>query len=737
MIDPEELADLVGIARDYIACDGKPTRIDPACRLAALGAMGYNINDAAALAAELERQRALPFAEMLDRVTVFNDDDKKFFFLRTRADLSEEAAAAWTITLEDGSKIADTVPLYEIEIADYTTIDGVEYDIRRFFLPEDVSIPHGYHSVSFSVTDGEEKFDSIAMSLIMAPTRCYVPKDMAAGRKLWGVSSQLYSLRSKGNWGVGDFHDLKDLLKGVARRGGHFVGLNPLHAGYPANPDPDIVSPYSPSSRRWLNIVYIRVEDIPEYSRCAKAVKTVQSKSFASRLRALREREYVDYRQVLELKLKVIRIIFDSLSLTDRRSTRGRLFAAFMEEGGQSLIDMATYDALQSYLYAKGLNAWGWRQFPREFQNAASPFVTQWREEHIKDVNFYCYLQFIAREQLDAAFEAARKEGMLIGTYRDLAVGVAEGSCDVWSDVHDVYCGEASVGAPPDPLGPLGQSWGLAPMSPYRLKQQAYRPLIDLYRANMRACGALRIDHAAGLNRLWWVPPGDNATHGAYVAYPMHDMLAIVALESERNQCLIIAEDLGTIPMELRTALKQAGTYSYKLFFGEKTFDGGFIPPQHYEPQAMSALTTHDMATMVGWWGGHDLELGEKLGIYSAEQHARLLDERTRDKQRILESLHNLGAAGPDLPFDRRELPEMTPDLVLALQRHMCAGSCALYSSQLEDWIGVEKPVNVPGTFREYPNWRRKLTRSLEEIFSDQFVITLTSAMTAARVSKQ
>lgn len=730
MIDIQEFADRLGVGRRYTDVVGKEVEISLQSRIAALGAMGYPIHDAEKLEqAALQEEREY-YERILDPVQVIRDGDPHTIYIRTRADLSEDAKISWTLTFEDGKVLEETVPLYEIEIASYCTVQDVEYDTRRFFLPHE--LVWGYHSFKVKIVDGARHYEAL-MSLIKTPLTCYVPQEMLEGLKVWGVSVQLYALRSKNNWGVGDFHDLKDLLRAIARHGGHFVGLNPLHAGYPANPDPDMVSPYSPSSRQWHNIIYIRVEDIPEYATCEKASSLVSSKAFQQKLKALRDREFVDYRTVLELKLQVLRTLFDSLRLDDRRSHRGRKFLDFIEEGGESLLCMATYDALQASLYAKGKNAWGWTEFPKEYQQSGSPFVQSWRKEHLDDVRFYCYLQFIAQEQLEDAYEVAVKEKMLIGTYRDLAVGVAPGSCDVWADEKEIYRRKASVGAPPDPLGPLGQSWGLSPMDPKRLKEVAYKPLIDLYRSNMRSCGALRIDHAAGLSRLWWVPPENNPTDGAYVTYPMHDLLGIIALESQRNKCVVIAEDLGTIPNELRVALKEARTFSYKLFFGERAADGGYIAPQDYEPQAMSALTTHDMATLVGWWGDLDLSLGVKLGVYTETDAGRIGADRAICKQRILDSLHGLLSVGPEVPAFAQEIKNMTPQLQQGLQVHMCRGSCALFSSQLEDWIGVEKPVNIPGTFREYPNWRRKLTANVDEIFSLPYVIKLTAAMSDAR----
>ena len=729
MIDLEKLADQMGIARDYIDSCGQYTVIAKDSRIAALSAMGFPVHDESEMEKVLKTMELYPYTEVMEPVLVLRDGDKPFIYFNTPASFDEKGRISWSLTLEDGTEYKDSFPLSEVEIADYKTVQGQEFDKRRFIIKED--LPYGYHTFRIKIS-GAGKAINKEMSLIRAPLKCYVPDAIAQGKKIWGVSTQLYSLRSKQNWGIGDFHDLKDLLSYVAETGGHFVGLNPLHAGYPANPDPDMVSPYSPSSRYWLNVIYIRIEDIPEFNLSAKAKEIVYQNSFQQKLRALRDREYVDYRTVIELKLKVLRTLFDSLRLDDKRSLRGRKFLEFIEKGGSSLINMATYDALQASLYAKGVNAWGWKLFPKEYRSFVSPFVEAWRKEHIDEVRFYCYLQFIAKEQLEEAYLVAKKAGMIVGTYRDLAVGVAPGSCDVWSDEDGIYREKAEIGAPPDMLGPLGQSWGLAPMDPYSLKQSAYRKFIALYQANMQSCGALRIDHAAGLYRMWWVPPEHRPTEGAYVAYPIHDLLGIIALESHRNKCMLIAEDLGTIPMELRHALKEANTFSYKLFFGERAFDGGYIAPKDYEKQAISALTTHDMPTLKGWWTLSDLTLGQKLGIYAPADATRLAFDRNNAKQRILDSLHGLMSVGAEVPRHAADCP-MSEALAVGMQIHMCRGNCALYSSQIEDWIGVEKPVNVPGTFREYPNWRRKLTANLDEIFSDPKVLELTAKMTQAR----
>ncbi len=732
MIDIQLLADQKGIARSYLDATNQLTYISEQSRKDALDILGYPIDDEKALQSMLDKEEIEPFNNIIDNVVILNDEDLHQFAIRTPEEFGEDENATVTVKLklEDGRVVEKTTLLEQIEIADFVEVQGKVYDIRRYSLI--TKLPYGYHECSVEVKSNKKTLKSIVMSLIAAPAKVYTPKEILDGKKVWGVSSQLYSVRSKTNWGIGDFADLKQLLLGVGKCGGHFVGLNPMHAGYPSVPDENVVSPYSPSSRNWINIVYISVNSVPELIHCKEANELVHSEKFQQRLRALRDRDYVDYRGVIEAKLEVLRMIFDNVKVDDKRSSRGIKFNEFIERGGQNLINMATYDALQSWYYKKGVDAYSWEKFDKEYRDVNSTFVEQWRKDNSQDVLFYCYLQFLAAEQLAEAYAAAKNAGMLIGTYRDLAVGVAKQSCDVWADVDNVFSPKGSVGAPPDPLGPLGQSWGLAPMTPLALKRAAYRPMIQMYKANMQSCGAIRIDHAAGLFRLWITKVGHPASEGSYIHYDMHDLLGIIALESHRNKCLVIAEDLGTIPVELTKALKKVGAFSYKIFFDEKAADGGYIAPRDYVSQAMSALTTHDMPTLVGWWNCFDLDLGRQLGIYTQEEADNLRASREVAKQRILDSMHGLGSISDNFTRNAKEA-QMTQELATAMQIHMCTGSCALFSSQVEDWIGVDKPVNIPGTNTEYPNWRRKLTADLEDIFQRDNVLAMTKSMTDAR----
>jgi 4-alpha-glucanotransferase len=385
-------------------------------------------------------------------------------------------------------------------------------------------------------------------------------------------------------------------------------------------------------------------------------------------------------------------------------------------------------------LKQNGKAYWGYTVFPEQYQDAESGAVKRFAKKHAQQVMFYKFLQWQAQVQFEAASKASIDAGMAIGLYRDLAVGVSDGSAEIWSNP-ELYCTNVSVGAPPDILGPLGQKWGLPPMDPEVLTQQRYQPIVDLFASNMKASGALRIDHAMALLRLWWVHNEDDASEGVYVNYPVDDLLAILALESQRNQALVIGEDLGTVPEAIREKLQQNGVYSYRVFFFEQSEDGGFFSPSHYPEQSMATLTTHDMPTLIGYWHCDDLSLGKEVGLYPDEEVLQtLFESRHENKQQILNTLHGHHSIADDISRDVNYVG-MNKALNFGMQKHMATGTSALLSLQLEDWLEMDKPVNIPGTFNEYPNWKRKLSQNIEQIFNRPDLQALAGELTQARKS--
>ncbi|WP_373099591.1 MULTISPECIES: 4-alpha-glucanotransferase [Pasteurellaceae] len=640
----------------------------------------------------------------LPEVKIFYQNRPHFLPLK-HADKKHPLRGSWQLQLEDASQV----------------IDG---KIKRngIDLPRD--LPLGYHNLVLKIRN--KRFEC---RIIIAPTRCYQPAELAQGKKLWGSFLQLYTLKSEQNWGIGDFGDLKAFLRNMQPYQADFVGLNPIHALFPANPD--AASPYSPSSRKWLNIIYIDINQLPEFQHSDIAQQWFNSVEVQQKLAEVRSDSWINYPQVMQLKLQGLALAFDYFQ-QNPTALRQQAFARFVQQGGESLQVQATFDALHQYLSNHFSEQWGWDFWAPEYQDYHSEAVQKFRQKYANEVLFYAWLQFCADQQLAECHEICRANHMTVGMYRDLAVGVTGSGAETWCD-KDLYCLEASVGAPPDILGPQGQNWGLAPMNPHVLKQQAYQPFIDLVRANMKHCGALRIDHIMSLLRLWWIPKGDSAVNGAYVRYPVDDLIAILALESQRHQSLIIGEDLGTVPKEIVSKLKNAGILSYKIFYFEFDQQGQSRALQDYPYQAMTTLSTHDLPTINGYWRGYDFELGQRFGVYpNPKVLAILQQDRINAKAKILSRLKENHIEIED-GIDETLSSAVSKTFNHQLQRYVANVSSALFGLQPEDWLDMSEPVNIPGTSTQYANWRRRLTADVVQIFADPEVQALLSAVNTVR----
>lgn len=670
----DQAATQAGIAASFINAHGKQQAISSETKLKLLTAMGREEQAVA-------KTHVLP----LPPVKVFTQGQSQALTLGSKGEFF------WTLQQENG-----------------TRLQGRASGGKTLTLPD--RLPLGYHQLTLE--QGEQQW---SCRLIIAPKRCYEPDALLAGKKIWGACVQLYTLRSENNWGIGDFGDLQVMVQRVGERGGAFVGLNPIHALYPASPES--ASPYSPSSRRWLNIIYIDVNAVEEFQRTEAAQQWWQLPETQSALAQARSEKDVNYSAVMQLKLQALKLSWPQFKALPVKSSRKRAFQHFVEQGGHSLRQMAAYDALHSVLMRVDDTMWGWPVWPetyRDGKRATEAFYQSNRD----DVDFYLWMQWLADSQFAVCFAASQQLSMPIGLYRDLAVGVAQASAETWCD-GELYCLKASVGAPPDILGPLGQNWGLPPMDPHVMAGRGYQPYIDLLRANMTSCGALRIDHVMALLRLWWIPYGQTADQGAYVQYPVDDLLAILALESQRHNCMVIGEDLGTVPVEIVAKLRDSGVYSYKVLYFERDGENVFRAPQSYPVQAMATITTHDLPTLRGYWQCDDLVLGEKLGLYPDKVILQGLHaDRELAKQGLLNGLHQYGCVPKKLGH-KAALMSMSPALNRGLQRYIADSASALLGLQPEDWLDMAPPVNIPGTSYEYPNWRRKLSHTLDEMFAD------------------
>lgn len=712
----ERLVEERGIESNFIDAWGKPAVISEQSKIKLLKAMGYDTENESALAEQVQQEAEEQWLTPLNPVKVSKVDEHFSFVVRVAI---EHAASKHklVIELEDGEEqVVDFVP---VDNQLQASVDISDIEFQQYLVTTDMLLPLGYHALTLK--RGNKKLSTGRQ--ITVPQRCFIPNEIQAGKKIWGLSVQLYCLRSEANWGVGDFSDLANLVEQAAVQGADFIGLNPIHALYPSNPD--ACSPYGPSSRRWLNSLYIDVTAIDTFED-EDTQAWFNSEDIQQKLSHLRSLEYIDYEGVAEVKYEALKRVFKTFKAKhlSKNTKLNKAFKAFIAEGGESLATLSICEALQETLKRDGKDHWGWPVFPDEYKDFDSPEVAKFAKKEKDLVAFYQFLQWQAAQQFEAASDKAKSSGMLLGLYRDLAVGVSEGSAEIWGN-KSLYCTDASVGAPPDILGPLGQNWGLPPMDPQKLYEQAYQPIIDLFSSNMKKSGALRIDHVMALLRLWWVYRGDDAGKGGYVYYPVDDLLGILALESVRNESLVIGEDLGTVPEEIRSKLADNGMYSYRLFFFEQAQDGGFYSPSHYPVQSMCTLTTHDMPTLSGYWHCDDLALGKEVGLYPDQDVLNTLyNTRHDNKQQILNTLHGHHSISEHISRDVNHVG-MTTELNYGMQTHMASGSSALLSLQLEDWLQMDKPVNIPGTFKEYPNWKRKLSRNLVDIFNDQSISNL------------
>ena len=714
-----------GIDPNFTDAWGKPAVVSDENIRAVIQKMGFDANNDESLAAHIKEEEKKHWLSILPPVLILKKHSEYNLDVYLPIDFAADELV-YCVTTEAGLQLKTTLTATDFPLVATTEISDIEHHCYSVALS--VDLPIGYHELSVLEEGNDEPLAS--MSLIIAPKACYTPTAMKEGKKLWGESVQLYCLRTEENWGIGDFSDLKSLLKYTKENGGDFVGLNPIHALAPSQPENS--SPYSPSSRKWLNLLYTDISAVEEFSCDKNLQEKVSSSEFQQQLSHLRAAKWVDYKGVTNVKLDALNSLFSTLNTNTKSKKRLAEFKKYVAEKGESLYQQAAYDALQFKFLAEDCNSWGWPVWPESFQCYQAEGSQTWIKENEADVLFWCYCQWVTEQQIASADDLAKSLGMTLGIYRDLAVGVGKSSSEVWAN-QDLYHAEISVGAPPDVLGPLGQSWGLPPIAPEKMVKAQYQPFIDLLQANMSHCGALRIDHVMGLLRLWWVPEGVTADKGIYIYYSIEDMLNLLALESVRNECLVIGEDLGTVPDGMDVLLKDAGVYSYKVFFFEVADDGGYISPAHYTEQAMATLSTHDMPTIKGFWHCEDLHLGKELGLYpNPEALDQLFTDRLAGKQQILNSLHGHESL-PENYHNDATVTGMDQTLNFSLQKHLAKGTSALLSLQLEDFLEMEDPVNVPGTFDEYRNWQRKLTKNLDQIFTNNDIKTLLADLTQSR----
>ncbi|MCL1045090.1 4-alpha-glucanotransferase [Shewanella electrodiphila] len=638
------------------------------------------------------------------------------------------------IISEQGDVYRFQVHSHQLSIVGDYQLDSIKYFKYQYRLNLESNMPVGlgYHQISLT-TESDNYTQTYTGIFMLAPRSAYcgtvehqeseltthlkansasklgsnahVNTNGVDASKPWGISTQLYSIKSHSQWGIGDFNDLQKLIDYSAEQGADFILLNPLHAlGLP-----DSVSPYSPDDRRRLNPLYIHIESVDEYASIAAII---QSDEFDNKKTNLFNEELLNYSAVYQVKYSIYRLLFDVFITknSSKRSKRFKQFTQFKKQQGEALSQFVDHQLALS-----------------NNSPAAEP-------HHINvsyEADFICYLQFVAAEQLALCQLKAKSVGMQIGLIRDMAVGASPTGSEVQQNA-SYFCQQANIGAPPDPFAPQGQNWGLTPLDPINLQQQSYQHFITLIRSNMESCGGLRIDHVMGLLRLWWWPTDTHLGNGAYVYYPLDTLLAILCLESQRTQCLLIGEDLGIVPPEIVQNLSKAKIFSNELFYFTKNYHG-FTPPEFYKPHSLMMLANHDVPTLSAWWNGDDIQLRQQLGLTDTEQKYNALNDRLNEKLQLLDLLKSKHFLPSHITLDDIKQPA----LINAWLSLTASGESMLYSVQLDDLINEVKPINIPGTWKEYPNWRRRLSQSLEQIMDSEDVKQKLHIVNRARHCKQ
>jgi 4-alpha-glucanotransferase len=547
-------------------------------------------------------------------------------------------------------------------------------------------LPLGYH---------EAHSAQRVTRLIVAPDRAHLPARRCAG---FGVT--LYGLRSERNWGCGDFRDLRDLVDwSVKALHADFIALNPLHAIH--NRRPFNTSPYLPNSIFYRNFLYLDIEGIEGY----------QATEDPDELERLRQSPTVEYEQVAAVKRRALNRIF-------RTNPPGRACLEWIEREGELLRLYATYCALDEYLHARNPDLWIWPAWPEQFRDPASPAVAAFASDNPRAILFHGWLQWLVDLQIAAVQQHALAAGMSIGLYHDLALATDSCGSDLWAH-RPFFITGCRVGSPPDGFSPNGQDWSFPPPNTVRHRADGYRLFAESIRKSMRHGGALRIDHVMRLFRLYWIPEGHSAKEGAYVRVRYEDLVRILALESVRNHCVIVGEDLGTVEDQVRETLAHFGILSYKLLYFERN-GADFRLPSDYPASALTSTSTHDLATLAGYWTGEDIEARKQTGTIDEDSRLAQLSDRAQDKQRLLDALFAADLMPADYGRDAATIPELTGELHFAIFGFLASTPCVMWLINQEDLTKEPCQQNLPGTTAEYPNWSRKMHWTIGELDSEK-----------------
>ncbi len=690
----------------------------PAIQRSILEAMEVDCSSARAIDAALEAREWSEWNRLAPPVAVLSEIRQPAELTLRLPSGSQTANVRVELSLETGEREQFLRAVAELPEKASIRLRGKSFVAKGLQLP---TLPLGYHDVRIELeAAGGEKLESTTR-LIVCPERAYLPPPLAAGRRLAGLSVALYGLRSRRNWGCGDFTDLTRLADWmVENRLGDFIGLNPLHVTH--NREPYSVSPYLPVSVYYRNPIYLDVERIPDFENSSAAQQLRRSPGVEADIEALCASEFVEYERVSALKRRFLKLLFRTFLWRElrRETERARQFREYLESEGPLLESYALYAALDEWIHRRHRDAWDWLAWPEPYRDPDSPEVRDFALRRRHSILFHQYVQWQVDLQLADVQQHVRRRGMAIGLYHDLALATDSRGADLWAH-NEFFVPGCRVGAPPDDFSPNGQDWSFPPPHSIRHRADGYRLFIESIRQNARHGGALRIDHVMRFFRLYWVPPGGDPTQGAYVRDEHEDLLGIVALESVRQKVLVVGEDLGTVQPNVREELDRRGILSYRLLYFERHDDGAPKLPHEYPRQALVASTTHDLPTLAGFWLGRDIEARFLAGVLP-DDHSRqaMHAQRERDKQSLLDALFRARMLPDHYPRSVADIPSLTPELHNAFIGYLASTPCMLMALNQEDLTKETEQLNLPGTTEQYPNWRRKMRLSLEDLAGSQ-----------------
>jgi 4-alpha-glucanotransferase len=696
-----ELARRYGVATEYEDWAGRQVDVPETTLVAVLAALGVSAATEDERVAALEAHDRDYWSRPLPPTIVARAGTESSFWVHVT---HGEPVGLW-IRLEDGSVRAGPRQL-ENHTPPYQLGDRLVGE-ATFELPGD--LPLGYHRLYIQAGTSEA-----STPLIVVPAKLELPPRLGA-RRTWGLATQLYSVQSERSWGLGDLTDLTDLaVWSGANYGAGYILVNPMHAAAPVAPmEP---SPYLPTSRRYVNPLYLRPEAIPEFA-------DVRHRGRIRKARAeLRDRARRDDLIDRDAVWKAKRAALESIYRVERSAGRELAYAAYREREGESLDHFATWCALAER------HGPDWHTWPAAFANPAVPAVAEFAVTHADAVDFHRWLQWQLDDQLAAAQSTAVRAGMELGIMHDLAVGVDPNGADAWA-MQDVLALGVTAGAPPDEFNQLGQDWSQPPWRPDQLVDQGYEPFRAMVNAILRHASGIRVDHIIGLFRLWWIPKGAQPNEGTYVRYDHEAMIGILALEAHRAEAVVVGEDLGTVEPWVRDYLARRGLLGTSILWFELDRDGGGpLQAQRWREYCLSSVTTHDLPPTAGYLAGEHVRLRAELGLLTRPVEEELADDRN-DQAAWVDELRRVGLLGEKPCVD---------ETVLALYRYLGRTPSRLLGLSLADAVGEMRTQNQPGTSDEYPNWRiplggpdgRRLV--LEDVFSDPRANALCEALQAA-----